>query len=122
MHELAFCQSILKTLKEELVQKGLCHTGLKVKRVKLVVGVLHALIPESLKLAWGALTAEEEGFTTSELEVLFKPLRIYCKQCKAESELKEPFLICPRCQSSALSTLSGEELYIESIEVAEDGS
>jgi len=122
MHELAFCQSILKAIKVELARKGLAAKELKVKRVRLVVGVLHALVPESMRLSWEVLTAEEDGFAKSELELLAKPLRIYCKQCQAESELKEPFLICPLCKGFEISTLSGEELYIESIEVAEDGS
>jgi hydrogenase nickel incorporation protein HypA/HybF len=44
-----------------------------------------------------------------------------CKECDARWSITEPVFTCKACNSGALEILSGRELDIVSIEIAEEG-
>ena len=49
MHELSLVTSIVETVTESLA----AYTGARVKEVRLRVGALASVIPESLEFCWG---------------------------------------------------------------------
>jgi hydrogenase nickel incorporation protein HypA/HybF len=48
------------------------------------------------------------------------PVVVSCRDCQAQWTINEPAFQCPQCQSSAIDVISGRELDIESIEIAEE--
>jgi Zn finger protein HypA/HybF involved in hydrogenase expression len=48
------------------------------------------------------------------------PARLRCDACAAEWEIELPVFRCPTCGGADVVVRSGEELEVESIEVAEE--
>lgn len=117
MHEFSFCEGIIKTLLAEYEKlDGNIKTNGRITGVRLAVGSLHQIVPESLQLAWEILSAETP-FAQAVLALRFIPVRIACHVCGVQSDLEQTLFICPACESRDVSTLAGNELYIEEMEV-----
>jgi hydrogenase nickel incorporation protein HypA/HybF len=92
--------------------------GARVTKIKLKVGRLTAVIPETFKFCMEAIVKDTpaEG---AEIVIENVPLLVECDDCGKTSELSEPLFICPKCESTKLNVISGRDLFIESIEVEE---
>ena len=90
--------------------------GAKLLRVHIVVGELRQIVPDFLQTAYEALSKDSptEG---SELVIHKRDARGKCKDCTWEGGIEDFVFICPSCGSFQLETLSGTELYLESLEV-----
>ena len=110
MHELSLSSAVLDTV--------LRHAdGRKVNRVDLTVGALRQVVPASLEFYWGivARDPECEGATLA-LELV--EARLACGACdQQEWTLDQPVFRCPGCGGSDVKVLTGEEFYVESIDV-----
>jgi hydrogenase nickel incorporation protein HypA/HybF len=95
----------------------------RVERVNVKVGKLSAVVTDSLRFCFEVITRETplEG---AELAVQEVPVTARCKDCRHEWTIENPVFSCSRCSSGAVELLTGRELDIESIEIAEkdDGS
>jgi hydrogenase nickel incorporation protein HypA/HybF len=84
------------------------------------VGVLAAVVVDSLEFCWGLATADTllEG---SRLVVKTVPVVMHCEICNADVELEgvQSFR-CPRCDEPCNDLRQGRELEIESIEIEEE--
>ncbi|MDY6904487.1 MAG: hydrogenase maturation nickel metallochaperone HypA [Thermodesulfobacteriota bacterium] len=89
-----------------------------VERVNIKVGKLSAVIPQSLRFCFEIATKDTplEGATLSIEEI---PVTTCCKSCGHQQTITSPEFICESCGSGDLDILSGRELDIESIELAE---
>ena len=114
MHELSIAQNIISIVKEYLPdeQKN------SLKRVKVKIGKLSNILPDSLLFGFNALTKETnlEGAT---LEIEHLPLIIKCSDCGCESVLEEYAFSCPECNGHDIKVISGDELTISEIEIEE---
>jgi hydrogenase nickel incorporation protein HypA/HybF len=125
MHEFSMCEDMLKTLKTEYdnyMKEKKTDTSAKptrVVRVRLVLGELHQIVPESLLMAYQALAAETV-FAGSALQLEKVPLKINCRQCGWEGEIRAPFFVCARCGGNDVATLTGREFYIADMELEDD--
>lgn len=111
MHELSLSRSILDT--------ALAHAdGRRVLAVQVTVGALRQVVPDSLAFYF-EIVARGTACEGAQLFASPVPARLRC-DCGQEWELQEPAFRCPRCDSSRVTVMSGDELTVESIEVEED--
>lgn len=115
MHELGIAQSILDITREHLPPEG--HGAVEVVRVR--VGRMAGVVVESLVFCFEALVAGTplEG---ARLEVEEVPVRLRCRGCGKELVTPTLVLTCPACGSPETTLLSGTELQMVEIELAEE--
>lgn len=113
MHELTIAENIKKVVEESIKDRAA-----KVRKIKLQVGRLTAVVPESLRFCF-QFTAEGTSVEGAELEIEEVPVRGRCQRCGSDFTIDEPVFICPLCGSNQIELLSGRELMVESIEIEE---
>ena len=90
----------------------------KVESVNLRVGRLTAVVPESLRFCFG-IVSRDTALAGAELRIDEIPVVARCRDCDAESDIDEPPFVCGSCASGRLEIVSGRELTVTSIEVAD---
>lgn len=111
MHELAICESIARTVTQHAA-------GRPVRAVKLRVGALRQVVPDSLLFCW-SIVARDPVLEGSVLDIEPVAAEVECVECGARNPLSRFILRCPACEG-LVSVLAGEELLVVSIDV-EDG-
>jgi hydrogenase nickel incorporation protein HypA/HybF len=111
VHELSVASAIVATAARHA-------DGCRVAVVRVRVGRLRQVVPDSLQFCFGMVARESlcEG-ARLELEVI--PAVLRCSACEHEWEIEEPPFWCPRCAGGDVVAIRGEELEVESIEVEE---
>jgi hydrogenase nickel incorporation protein HypA/HybF len=114
VHEFAVAQSLLEIVEHE----ALPHAGAPVTRIWLRIGHLSSVVPDALRFAFAAVSRGgiAEGAV---LEIEEVPLRIRCRSCAEEFAIEDPFFLCPRCAGAEVELISGRELEINSMEIAD---
>jgi hydrogenase nickel incorporation protein HypA/HybF len=92
----------------------------RVERVNLKIGKLSAVVPDSLRFCFD-IVSKDTPLAGAELTIEETPVVARCKDCDARWSIAEPVFTCKACNSGALEILSGRELDIVSIEIAEEG-
>ena len=112
MHELAISSAVLESVLRHAA-------GRRVTGVKLRVGHLRQVVPDSLDFYWGIVTRDGicEG---SVLEQELIAARLECAVCAREWEIELPVFRCPSCGAADVRVAAGDELEVESIEVEEE--
>jgi len=117
MHEFSLAQNIydivLETVRKENVDK--------VHSIKLEIGKLMAVVPESLLFCF-EMISEGTPLEDTKLEIDEVPVKAHCQKCRKEFEVGEFLFICPHCESRDLTVISGKDMFIKSLEVDKDGS
>src|SRR4051812_49841508 len=109
MHELAISSAVLES--------ALRHAeGRRVTAVRVRVGHMRQVVPDSLDFYWGIVTRDgvAEG-SVLEQEVI--PARLACRDCADEWGIELPSFRCPGCGGADVEIAAGDELEVESIEV-----
>ncbi len=115
MHELSIVESVV----EAVTETAAGYPGAKVKSVKLRVGVLAAVVQESLEFCW-ELATEGTALAGAALVVNAVPIGLHCAACGRDAEIEGvQSLRCPNCGELAAELRQGRELEIESIEIEE---
>lgn len=115
MHELSIAQSIV-----DLVQANLPATDTNlVKSVKVKVGQLSGVVPDSLDFCFGAIThgTSLQGAT---LDIDNVPFVLKCKTCNTSFESEAGIVLCPQCGGTDTEVLSGTELQVIEIELYDE--
>lgn len=92
----------------------------RVERVNLKIGKLSAVVPDSLRFCFD-IVSKDTPLAGAALAIEETPVVARCKECDARWSIAEPVFTCKACNSGALEILSGRELDIVSIEIAEEG-
>jgi len=111
VHELSLCRSIAGIVGDHAA-------GHSVERVRVRIGALRQVVPETLVYCWGVLNEGTE-LAGSTLEVDQVPAAIDCTACGAHTHLSLPVLRCGRCNSSDVVLVSGEEFLVTSLDLTE---
>jgi hydrogenase nickel incorporation protein HypA/HybF len=93
----------------------------RVERVNLKIGKLSAVVPDSLRFCFD-IVSKDTPLAGAELAIEETPVVARCKDCDARWTIAEPVFTCQSCASGSLEILSGRELDIVSIEIAEEGN
>lgn len=112
MHELALCRSIA-----DIVRRN--AAGRRVVRVRLQIGELRQVVPDTLGYCW-SMTSAGTDLDGAELVVDRVPARLRCPDCGTVSEMGEfPDFGCKTCPGDSCEVESGEEFLVTSLDLAE---
>jgi hydrogenase nickel incorporation protein HypA/HybF len=113
MHELSIVTSVVESVTDTLA----AYPGARVLEVRLRVGVLAAVVEDSLQFCWG-IASERTPLAGSRLVIQSVPVTVHCEACGKEGALASlQDFRCPHCGAPATDVRSGRELEIESIEI-----
>ncbi|MFV8165014.1 hydrogenase maturation nickel metallochaperone HypA [Mycobacterium sp. 134] len=109
MHEMAITQSVVDAVCEHAA-------GRRVHSVKLEVGALCAVVPDSMLFCFDLVT---QGTVAdgARLDLDIHPGAAHCRSCGAQFDLPDLILLCP-CGSADVEVTAGRELRILSMEVS----
>ncbi|HPZ93597.1 MAG TPA: hydrogenase maturation nickel metallochaperone HypA [Mycobacterium sp.] len=111
MHELSLCRAIAGVVKTHAA-------GRRVEVVRVRVGALRQVVPDSLTFCW-SLVRDHEDMPETELELELVAAEVRCHRCEQLSEITSRWSVaCPRCSSTDVSVVSGEEFLVTSVDVA----
>jgi hydrogenase nickel incorporation protein HypA/HybF len=109
MHELGLSEGVLSVA---LQAAG----GERVERVRLRVGRLQRVVPESMEMAWH-LVSEQTVAAGSRLEMVEVPLQLRCRCCGREGQA-EDLPLCPDCGSTDVEVRDGDRIEVLEVELA----
>jgi hydrogenase nickel incorporation protein HypA/HybF len=120
MHELSIVTSIVDSVTETLAALPDSSRSARVLEVRLRVGALASVVPDSLEFCYG-LASEGTPLEGSKLVIHLLPVVVHCGPCGLDAELDgvQSFR-CPRCGEPSIDLRQGRELEIDSIEIEED--
>jgi hydrogenase nickel incorporation protein HypA/HybF len=112
MHELSLSSAVLDT--------AVRHAdGKKVKLVELTIGALRQVVSSSLEFYFEIVSRGTvcEG---ARLDLNLVEARVRCGACETSWTLDDPIFRCPSCEDSEVEVLTGNEFFVESIDVEEE--
>ncbi len=112
MHELSVTESILNIA----LQNAKTHSAARVTAINLVIGPLASIVDDSVQFYWD-LISEHTICQGAKLNFNRPPAKIRCQNCNHEYEITRELIPCPECQSMNLSVLSGNDFFVDSIEI-----
>lgn len=116
MHELSLATAIVDQVRAELRADDETVTAIRVR-----IGALAAVVPEAMCLAFDVATADT-ALAGAALEMDTVPARARCDICADVFDVGTPPLLwCPHCAAPASTLVSGRELQIVEVRVAEPG-
>ena len=111
MHELSLCQAIAGAVKPYA-------DGRHVDVVRVTIGALRQVVPESLSFCW-TLVRDYEDMPDAELELEFVPAEVQCRSCGRRSTITSRWsLLCPLCGSADVEVVRGDEFLVNSLDVS----
>ena len=115
MHELGIARNILEIVQQTVPD----HQFPSVKWIRIRIGQLSGIVPDSLEFCFSALLSET-GMQQAGLKMETVPTVSLCKDCRHQFTVEDFAFSCPSCSSANLEMLSGRELEIVDIELADE--
>jgi hydrogenase nickel incorporation protein HypA/HybF len=110
MHELSLCEAIAGVVRPHA-------SGRHVDVVRVRVGALRQVVPESLTFCW-SLIRDYESLPDAELELELIAAEVVCRSCAARSAIESRWsLLCPACGNADVEVICGDEFLVTSLEV-----
>ena len=112
MHEMAIAQGILDIVLKTAAE----HSATKVTSIKLLIGQMTRVEPESLTFGFAALAMGSiaEGAI---IEITSVPLIGQCNHCGQQFAIEKYCFLCSNCNSTDVTVVSGRELAVDYLEV-----
>jgi hydrogenase nickel incorporation protein HypA/HybF len=115
MHELGIAQNILQIVQQSVPKEQAAD----VRSIRIRVGQLSGVVPDSLEFCFGAMVAQTD-MPQARLDIEQVPIQSKCKDCEHQFEIKGWDFTCAACKSVNLEMISGRELEVVEIELADD--
>jgi hydrogenase nickel incorporation protein HypA/HybF len=112
MHELSVTQHLLDIVLQHAQEEDVS----RVADIYLVVGQLASIVDDCVQFYWDIIS-EDTIAQGAVLHFRRIPAEMRCQQCGQSYLLDDSELACPHCGSAAVQLVTGEEFYIDSIEV-----
>jgi len=112
MHELAVTESILNIAIEHAKQAN----ASRVTDVNIVLGNLSTIVDDSVQFYWDIIS-EGTMCAGSALHFERRPAKLACLACGNRYTLEGELELCPQCGSAQVKVISGEEFWLDSIEI-----
>lgn len=110
MHELSLCRAIAAAVRPHAA-------GRRVGVVRVQVGALRQVVPETLSFCW-TLVRDHEDMPGAELELELVPAEVACRSCGEQSQVASRWSVaCPRCDSPDVTVVHGQEFLVTSVDV-----
>ena len=115
MHELSVTESILDITLRHARQAN----ATRVNNLYLVIGQLASIVDDSVQF-YLDIVAKDTLAQGAKLHFQRIPAELECSQCHARYHPDGERLACPKCDSVMVKVISGEEFYLEAIDVDTD--
>ena len=116
MHELSIAHDIV-----EIVQQYVPGDALGgVRSVRLRVGGLSGVVPDSLAFSFAAIVSGTP-LESARLDIEHVPALGRCNACGREFEAADLIFVCPACGGADVELVSGSDLRVIDIELEESG-
>jgi hydrogenase nickel incorporation protein HypA/HybF len=112
MHELSVTESIL----EIAVRYAKQNEAKRVTDLYLVIGRLSSIIDDSVQFYWDIVT-QDTLCAGSQLHFQRIPAQMICLDCGNDYALDNELIPCPTCGSGKVKVSTGEQFYLDSIEI-----
>jgi hydrogenase nickel incorporation protein HypA/HybF len=112
MHELAVTESILGIAQKHAIQAQ----AARVTDVYIVVGRLSSVVDDSVQFYWD-FVSQDTICAGAKLHFKRIPARLSCLECGSAYTLEGDLTPCPKCGSAQVKVTSGEEFWVDSIEI-----
>lgn len=107
--------SIAQSVLDVALEEGRRHSLKRISVIKLQVGALAAVVPDSLEFCFEMLSRDTVA-SGAELDIETVPIVARCSACREIFEVENHVFLCPQCEEPALELISGRELSLVSIE------
>jgi hydrogenase nickel incorporation protein HypA/HybF len=113
LHEMSIAQSILNLVREEAGSAGLA----RVEEVRLRIGGMSGVVPDSLSFCWALMTEGEEAGPAQGAALSYEliPVSAHCQECGEDFQVENYAFACPSCGSAKVTVTDGRELTLSSI-------
>lgn len=112
MHEYSIVQSLLDSCDEN----ARANNATKVMKVVIKIGVMSGVEPNLLQTAFDTFK-EKTICEDAEFVINMQPVVVLCRTCSSESTLENLEYHCPKCESTELDIIDGEEMYLMQLEL-----
>lgn len=116
MHELGIAQNILEIVQQSVPE----HQAAAVRQVRIRVGQLSGVVPDSLDFCFSVLV-HETNMQQASLAIEQVLTISKCKNCAHRFQIEDLAFICPVCKGTDLELISGKELEVVDIELEDEG-
>jgi hydrogenase nickel incorporation protein HypA/HybF len=114
MHEFSVCIALMEQV-ESIARE---HQARRVERILLQLGPLAGVEAQLLEHAW-PLAAAGTIAADAELVIEVAPVTVKCTQCGCVSEVRPNRLLCADCGDYRTQLVSGDELLLVNLELAQ---
>jgi hydrogenase nickel incorporation protein HypA/HybF len=110
MHEIGLIEALMEAVERRAA-------GRPIARVRFRVGTLHRVAEPAVAQAFELVSAGTvaEG---AEVDLVILPVRVTCRGCGTETTDNDLVTVCPQCGATDLELTGGDELILESIQLA----
>lgn len=115
MHELSVTESVLELALEHAKKAQ----ATRVTSINLVIGRLSSIVDDSIQFYWDTIS-ENTICQGAKLNFDRKPAFLLCQDCDTKYSIEERLIPCPNCGSYNTKIASGEEFYLDSIEIEKE--
>jgi hydrogenase nickel incorporation protein HypA/HybF len=116
VHEFSLVQALLEQVAAEVQNAG--HAG-PVQAIDLAVGRLSGVHVDSLRFAF-ELLAPESIAAGAVLRIAQPAAAVQCCGCGRATDITELVMHCPQCGSDCITITGGQDLLLQSIELADE--
>lgn len=115
MHELSVTENVLEIACKH-AEKAQAS---RVTDIYLVIGRLSSIIDDSVEFYWNFIS-KDTLCQDAKLHFNRLPATMVCLDCDHQYILEDELIPCPNCGSSRIRVVSGDEFFLESIEIEKD--
>ncbi len=112
MHELTVTQSLL----DIALRHAEKAEAKKIAALYLVIGQMASIVDDSVEFYWDMI-AKDTIAEGAKLHFRRIPTVFLCLDCNNQFSPSAGMILCPSCNSSHLKIVSGEEFYVEAIDI-----
>ncbi|MCK5310839.1 MAG: hydrogenase maturation nickel metallochaperone HypA [Desulfobacteraceae bacterium] len=115
MHEMGIAEKIVEIALESIPED---IENPRIEKMNLRIGKFASVVEDSLRFCFGIIV-KDTPLEDTKLEIENVPVLVHCNKCNFEWEVDDPIFKCPECKGTDLEMLSGREIDIDSIELAD---
>jgi hydrogenase nickel incorporation protein HypA/HybF len=115
MHELSVTESIL----DIATRNATGNQATRVTDIHITIGALASIVDDSVQFYWDDIS---DGTICKGATLHFKriPAIMHCNQCGRDYSIERQLEPCPDCKEFNVKIVSGEEFFVDSIEIEKD--
>ncbi|MBU1340759.1 MAG: hydrogenase maturation nickel metallochaperone HypA [Proteobacteria bacterium] len=115
MHEMGIAQQLIQIALDSIPKY---IESPRVEKVNLRIGKLASVVEHSLTFCF-EIIAKDTPLENARLIIEVVPVRVHCKSCDHQWEVTGPVFKCPFCEDGEVEMMTGREIEITSLELAD---